>query len=100
MTKCSLALPLHHNQPASVGLGGGGGGLGAPYHCKSLAVVSTTMSNLALEQFLKERNIKLVRTDVGDKYVTKHMKANGLNLGGEKSGHILFGDINYLLTLV
>lgn len=61
---------------------------------KGDTVVATTMSNLALEKFLEQRDLKLIRTDVGDKYVTQYMKDHNLNLGGEKSGHILFGDIH------
>lgn len=56
------------------------------------AVVATLMSNMGLERFLKERKIDLIRTDVGDKYVVESMRRSGANLGGEKSGHIIFLD--------
>lgn len=53
-------------------------------------VVGTTMSNLGLEVTLKERGITLLRTDVGDRYVIEVMRREGLALGGEPSGHIIF----------
>jgi len=52
-------------------------------------LVTTVMSNLGLEVALKEKGISMVRTPVGDRYVVEHMRANGLNLGGEQSGHIV-----------
>jgi phosphoglucosamine mutase len=55
-------------------------------------VIATVMSNLALENYLSERGIQLVRTQVGDRYVAAQMRKGNYNLGGEKSGHILFGD--------
>ncbi|MBF0454752.1 MAG: phosphoglucosamine mutase [Magnetococcales bacterium] len=57
-------------------------------------VVATVMSNLGLERFLAKQKLKLVRTQVGDRYVLEHMLANGYNLGGEQSGHLLFLDHN------
>ena len=56
------------------------------------AVVATVMSNLGLELFLRERGLELHRVKVGDRYVLEHMRANGLNLGGEQSGHIIISD--------
>ncbi len=53
-------------------------------------VVSTSMSNLGLEIALKTRNIKLARTDVGDKYVLEELLKSETSLGGEQSGHIIF----------
>jgi phosphoglucosamine mutase len=53
-------------------------------------VVGTQMSNMGLEVALGERGIKLLRTDVGDRYVIEAMRRDGLNLGGESSGHIIF----------
>ncbi|MEP6923563.1 MAG: phosphoglucosamine mutase [Pyrinomonadaceae bacterium] len=53
-------------------------------------VVATSMSNLGLEIALKTRNIKLVRTDVGDKYVLEELLKSKLALGGEQSGHVIF----------
>ena len=55
-------------------------------------LVSTVMSNMKLEAFLKQEGIKLVRTSVGDRYVVERMRLNGFNLGGEKSGHVVMMD--------
>lgn len=55
-------------------------------------LVSTVMSNMRLEAFLKQEGIKLVRTSVGDRYVVERMRLNGFNLGGEKSGHVVMMD--------
>ena len=56
------------------------------------ACVATVMSNKALEDYLDKHKIKLLRSDVGDKYVLEVMKKNGVNFGGEQSGHIIFSD--------
>ncbi|MFH0888275.1 MAG: phosphoglucosamine mutase [Planctomycetota bacterium] len=55
-------------------------------------IVGTIMTNSALEKLLAERDIKLIRTPVGDKYVLDQMLKNNLVLGGEPSGHIIFSD--------
>ena len=55
-------------------------------------VVATVMSNFGLEQALARHGIRLVRTDVGDPAVVREMRANGYNLGGEQSGHVIFMD--------
>ena len=55
-------------------------------------VVATVMSNLGLERYLDGRGLKLVRTQVGDRYVLERMRADGYNLGGEQSGHIIMTD--------
>jgi phosphoglucosamine mutase len=55
-------------------------------------VVATVMSNLGLERHLNGIGIELVRTAVGDRYVLEHMRANGYNVGGEPSGHIILSD--------
>jgi phosphoglucosamine mutase len=55
-------------------------------------VVATVMSNLGLERYLGARALKLVRTPVGDRYVLERMRADGYNLGGEQSGHIIMTD--------
>ena len=59
---------------------------------KKNTVVGTVMSNIGLELFLRERKIKLVRTQVGDRYVVEAMRAGGYNFGGEQSGHLVFLD--------
>ncbi|MGZ2411633.1 phosphoglucosamine mutase [Sphingomonas sp. F9_3S_D5_B_2] len=56
------------------------------------AVVATVMSNLGLERKLGESGLKLLRTQVGDRYVLEHMRKTGCNLGGEQSGHIILAD--------
>jgi phosphoglucosamine mutase len=55
-------------------------------------VVATVMSNLGLERHLESIGLELVRTPVGDRYVLEHMRANGFNVGGEQSGHIILSD--------
>ncbi len=55
-------------------------------------LVATVMSNLGLERYLDARRLKLVRTQVGDRYVLERMRADGYNLGGEQSGHIIMTD--------
>lgn len=55
-------------------------------------IVATTMSNLALEEFLISHNIGLVRCDVGDKFVIESLQKQELNFGGENSGHIIFSE--------
>ncbi|MFC2169701.1 phosphoglucosamine mutase [Acidobacteriota bacterium] len=59
---------------------------------KSDYVVATTMSNIGLEEALKSLDIKLFRTEVGDRYVFEQMKKLNANLGGEQSGHTIFLD--------
>jgi len=55
-------------------------------------VVATVMSNLGLERFVGGLGLKLHRTQVGDRYVAEQMRAGGLNLGGEQSGHVILSD--------
>ncbi len=55
-------------------------------------VVATVMSNLGLERYLDERKLRLVRAAVGDRYVLERMRADGYNLGGEQSGHLIMTD--------
>jgi len=55
-------------------------------------VVATTMSNMGLELALKRSGIRMLRANVGDKYVLEEMERVGATLGGEQSGHILFRD--------
>ncbi|MGC6484482.1 MAG: phosphoglucosamine mutase [Candidatus Puniceispirillales bacterium] len=55
-------------------------------------VVGTQMTNHGLARFFQEQAISLERTRVGDRYILERMRAAGLNLGGEPSGHILMTD--------
>ncbi len=55
-------------------------------------VVATVMSNLGLERFLAARGLALHRTRVGDRYVAEKMRAAGVNVGGEQSGHVILSD--------
>ena len=55
-------------------------------------VVATVMSNLGLERYLQGRGLTLERTKVGDRHVLEKMKADGFNVGGEQSGHIILLD--------
>jgi phosphoglucosamine mutase len=58
----------------------------------SATVVATTMSNMGLEIALKKSGIRMLRANVGDKYVLEEMLKTGATLGGEQSGHIIFRD--------
>jgi phosphoglucosamine mutase len=55
-------------------------------------VVATVMSNIGLERSLREVGGRVVRTQVGDRYVVEEMRRSGYNFGGEQSGHLLFLD--------
>ncbi|HVI08509.1 MAG TPA: phosphoglucosamine mutase [Candidatus Binatia bacterium] len=55
-------------------------------------VVATTMSNMGLEIALRNSGIKMLRANVGDKYVLEEMLKTGATLGGEQSGHVIFRD--------
>ena len=55
-------------------------------------VVATTMSNMGLEIALRKSGIRMLRANVGDKYVLEEMLKTGAMLGGEQSGHIIFRD--------
>ncbi|MDO8957497.1 MAG: phosphoglucosamine mutase [Deltaproteobacteria bacterium] len=57
-------------------------------------LVATVMSNLGLDLAMKERGIKVLHTQVGDRYVVEEMARGGYNLGGEQSGHLIFLDYN------
>ncbi len=57
-------------------------------------IVATVMSNLGLERFLAARRLNLLRTPVGDRYVSEAMRAHGCNVGGEQSGHIILSDFS------
>jgi phosphoglucosamine mutase len=53
-------------------------------------VVATVMSNLGLEIALRSKDLRLLRTDVGDKYVLEELLRTDAALGGEQSGHLIF----------
>jgi phosphoglucosamine mutase len=55
-------------------------------------VALTVMSNYGLIQFLKKRGVDVVTTPVGDRHVTEAIEREGLSLGGENSGHVVFRD--------
>lgn len=61
---------------------------------KKDTIVVTVMSNLGLTLMAQKEDVKLEKTKVGDRYVLENMMANGYNLGGEQSGHIIFLDDN------
>ena len=61
---------------------------------KHNTLVATVMSNLGLERAIQDAGGKLVRANVGDRYVVEKMLEGGYNLGGEQSGHIIFLDYN------
>ena len=61
---------------------------------KNNTVVVTQMSNLGLEIYLNNLGINVIRTKVGDRYVSEEMRKGGYNLGGEQSGHIILGDFS------
>ena len=58
------------------------------------AVAATVMSNLGLETYLGGIGLKLLRTQVGDRYVVQKMREEGVNLGGEQSGHVVMTDFS------
>ncbi|MBA3354408.1 MAG: phosphoglucosamine mutase [Pyrinomonadaceae bacterium] len=72
-TLWALGKYMHHRGQLSSGL-----------------VVATVMSNIGLEIALRSRGLRLLRTDVGDKYVLEELMRTGAGLGGEQSGHIIF----------
>ena len=59
---------------------------------KGNLAVATTMSNMGLEIALRNSGIRMLRANVGDKYVLEEMQKSGAILGGEQSGHIIFRD--------
>jgi phosphoglucosamine mutase len=56
-------------------------------------VVITVMANLGFRQAMAAQGITMIETDVGDRYVLEEMERGGWALGGEQSGHIIFGDL-------
>ena len=61
---------------------------------KDNVVVATVMSNIGLEIAFRSAGIRLVRTDVGDKYVLDELLRRGASLGGEQSGHIIMPELS------
>jgi phosphoglucosamine mutase len=61
---------------------------------KQDTAVVTVMSNIGLDLAFKSQGLKTVKTDVGDRYVLERMQADGYNLGGEQSGHLILLDHN------
>lgn len=61
---------------------------------KKDTVVATIASNMGVETCLKADGVKVLRADVGDRYVLEAMRREDLNFGGEKSGHVVFLDHN------
>ncbi len=61
---------------------------------KKKTLVATVMSNLGLEHAMNGMGGRLLRTQVGDRYVVEEMRRGGFNLGGEQSGHLVFFDHN------
>ncbi len=59
---------------------------------KGGGVAATVMSNMGLERFLQSEGLTLERTKVGDRYVVETMRAKGMNIGGEPSGHVILSD--------
>ena len=57
-------------------------------------VVTTIMTNVGLELYLKDKGIAMSRTGVGDRYVSEEMQKTGAVIGGENSGHIIFSEFN------
>ncbi|HTK39146.1 MAG TPA: phosphoglucosamine mutase [Pyrinomonadaceae bacterium] len=60
------------------------------HQLKNDAIVATVMSNIGLEIALASRDVKLLRTAVGDKYVLDELLKTGVSIGGEQSGHVIF----------
>ncbi len=59
---------------------------------KQNTLAVTVMSNYGLDDLVSRLGGRVIRTGVGDRYVLEEMRSRGLNLGGEQSGHIIFGD--------
>ncbi len=61
---------------------------------KNNTLVGTIMTNMGLDTYLEENDMKIVKTAVGDRYILEEMLKSGYVLGGEQSGHIIFLDYN------
>lgn len=60
-------------------------------HLETGSVVGTHHTNMGVQEALENKGIKLVRADIGDKYVLEQMLKDGSPLGAEQSGHIILG---------
>lgn len=60
---------------------------------RNRCVVGTVMANLGFRHSMEQRGIKIIETQVGDRYVLEALEEHGLVLGGEQSGHIVFRDL-------
>lgn len=67
-------------------------GLQEDHRLASNTVVATIMSNLGLTLSMREHDIHVDRTKVGDRYVLESMNENGFSLGGEQSGHVIMSE--------
>ena len=54
------------------------------------AVAVTTMTNLGFHRLMEDRGVRVVVTDVGDRYVLEALRREGMRLGGEQSGHLIW----------
>ncbi|MBV9046482.1 MAG: phosphoglucosamine mutase [Alphaproteobacteria bacterium] len=63
-------------------------------YLKGGGVVGTVMANAGLDRYLKSLELKLVRAQVGDRYVIEQMAKGNYNIGGEQSGHIVLSDFS------
>ena len=61
---------------------------------KKGTIVATVMSNLGLNKYCEEKELQLIQTKVGDRYVLQEMLKDGYNFGGEQSGHVILLDYN------
>ena len=61
---------------------------------KNNTIVGTVMTNMGLDNYLKENGMKIKKTQVGDRYILEEMLNSDYVLGGEQSGHIIFLDYN------
>ncbi len=64
-----------------------------PAYASQRTIVGTVMSNQGIEQYLKLNGKQLIRTAVGDRWISEYLKKNDLLLGGEQSGHVILHDI-------
>lgn len=67
--------------------------LNHPTYAQTNCIVGTNMTNEGLTHHLKQQDKQLIRTAVGDKYISEKLTSDQLLLGGEPSGHIILNDI-------